>query len=225
MSPLNLMDRQQSGLPNVHVRTAREADSLSIAEILRATGWFEYLASESVAQTADRIGNGIRAGLREPCYSLLVAEVLGGEVVGYVSVHWQTIQFLPSAEGNVSELFVSRQRNWHSPTTGRLRGSEASWLLSAEFDYQSSSRILWAPLLCEVWLGRTTTLGELCLGHSGVGAMHTPRMHAAFAPSHAGLPVAARDVAIGSPARVQQRSGLPPFDRTYSYGSAEVIAQ
>lgn len=90
----------------IAIRPMRTSDAPHVAQILRATGWFEHMANETVERTESRIENHIALCHGQRGHSGYVAEVRNGNVVGYALVHWLPSLFLPSPEGYLSDLFV-----------------------------------------------------------------------------------------------------------------------
>jgi GNAT superfamily N-acetyltransferase len=95
----------------ITIRPGTSADAFAIAMILRESGWFEHLNSESAATTTERVAQHINLCLADDSHSLFVAEVSAQPdnchpVVGYALVHWLPYLFLPAPEGFLSELFV-----------------------------------------------------------------------------------------------------------------------
>jgi GNAT superfamily N-acetyltransferase len=95
-------------LMDVQIRKAVPTDAGAIADILRelgAQGWFPHLAGEPQEVTVARTAGHLERGVSSPDHSTYVAEA-GGEVVGYVAVHWVPYFLLPGPEGYISELFI-----------------------------------------------------------------------------------------------------------------------
>jgi GNAT superfamily N-acetyltransferase len=93
---------------DVQTRKAVPADAGAIAGILRelgAQGWFPHLAEEPQEVTVARTAGHLERCVSSPDHATYVAEV-GGEVVGYVAVHWVPYFLLPGPEGYISELFI-----------------------------------------------------------------------------------------------------------------------
>ncbi|HLZ61661.1 MAG TPA: GNAT family N-acetyltransferase [Ktedonosporobacter sp.] len=108
----------QSVIPSESVITIREAvlaDSKAIAAIIRAQGQFAHLNDEAYAQA--HVAALLGQSRREQTNTVLVAELAGGEVVGYVAVHWFP-NFLVGNTGYISELFI------HPAATGKGIGGK-----------------------------------------------------------------------------------------------------
>lgn len=88
------------------IRRAGVGDASAIANILRETGWFEVLKSESVMETEKRIAGLLRTCLADNSHSVYVGVDQKDTPAGYTSVHWLPYMFLYGAEGYISELFV-----------------------------------------------------------------------------------------------------------------------
>lgn len=108
----------KSVIPSQSVITIREAvpaDSRAIAAIIRAQGIFAHLNNEAYAQA--HVEALLEQSCREQTNTVLVAELAGGEVVGYVAVHWFP-NFLVGNTGYISELFI------HPAMTGKGVGGK-----------------------------------------------------------------------------------------------------
>ena len=92
--------------PSCDIRPATPDDVPAIAAILRGLGWFSFTNDEPTAETESRVKRHLRLCLSDDSHTVLVAEVAGGAVLGYVAVHWLPYLILQGPEGYVSELFV-----------------------------------------------------------------------------------------------------------------------
>jgi GNAT superfamily N-acetyltransferase len=90
----------------VTIRAARSGDAASLSSLLRGLEMFARLREEPAETTADRVGRHLDMCLRDESHSVLVAERVEGDLVGYVSVHWLPYLFFSGPEGFVSELFI-----------------------------------------------------------------------------------------------------------------------
>ena len=90
----------------VIIRTVAIDDSKAIAAILIELGWFDYMKTESPHETQARVEQHMKMCLADDSHTVLVAENSAGDVVGYISVHWQPYMMLLDSEGYISELFV-----------------------------------------------------------------------------------------------------------------------
>ncbi len=90
----------------VTIRGATEKDVAAIVGILQGLGLFARINSESAAVTERRVNAHFGLCVADDSHSVYVAEKLGGEVVGYVAVHWLPYLMLVGPEGYVSELFM-----------------------------------------------------------------------------------------------------------------------
>jgi GNAT superfamily N-acetyltransferase len=89
----------------ITIRHACQEDSASIDAILRSIGWFERINKEAATRTQSQITQRLLQCKREGTHTVLVAELAGGTVVGYIAVHWFPA-LMRGLEGYVSELFV-----------------------------------------------------------------------------------------------------------------------
>jgi GNAT superfamily N-acetyltransferase len=93
--------------PPYKIRMAGLGDSQALAVILRETGWFDVMASESFEESEKRVRNLLSQGLSDKSHSIYVAADQENIPAGYISAHWLPHLFLSGPEGYVSELFVS----------------------------------------------------------------------------------------------------------------------
>jgi GNAT superfamily N-acetyltransferase len=121
--------------PAISIRDGQREDAASIAAILRDTGWFEHLNSETVADTAARVTAALGAALANDQNALLIAADADGRVVGYLFAHW-----LPNAllgcDAYISELFVL------SSTRGQGVGSALLAAITERARQRSCSRLM-----------------------------------------------------------------------------------
>ena len=97
---------QRASRPDYNVRSATPDDVPAVAAIIRGLGWFSFTKNETTAETETRVSRHLRLGLTDDSHTVLVAEVSGGSVLGYMAVHWLPYLILQGLEGYVSELFV-----------------------------------------------------------------------------------------------------------------------
>jgi len=88
--------------PNCNIRPATPDDVPAIATILRGLGWFSIINDTPAAETETRVRRHLRLCLNDDSHMVLVAEVAGGAVLGYVAVHWLPYLILLGPEGCVS---------------------------------------------------------------------------------------------------------------------------
>ena len=93
--------------PAWRIRPATPNDVEAIAVIIKGLGWFSFINDESTAETETRVKRHLHLCLADDRHTVLVAEVAGGAVLGYVAVHWLPYLILQGPEGFVSELFVA----------------------------------------------------------------------------------------------------------------------
>jgi GNAT superfamily N-acetyltransferase len=89
----------------ITIRHACEEDSAAIDAILRSIGWFERINKEAATHTQSQIAQRLLQCKREGTHTILIAELPGGTVVGYIAVHWFPV-LMRGIDGYVSELFV-----------------------------------------------------------------------------------------------------------------------
>jgi len=94
---------------DITIRKAELNDIPSLTSLIRSLGLFAYLDNESAQATSERITRHLSLCLADDSHSVYVAELAGGEIDGYISVHWLPYLILPGSEGYVSELFISEQ--------------------------------------------------------------------------------------------------------------------
>lgn len=97
--------QEQDGEAEIVVRPATRADAGSIATILREIGWFEALNQQTPAESTSSITERLKYVYESEEHTILIAEQRGGEIVGYIAVHW-FVSLMRGQEGYVSELFV-----------------------------------------------------------------------------------------------------------------------
>jgi len=88
------------------IRNAKFSDCLSLADLLREVGWFEFIKSKTPEEASAHIAAHLAECLADESHSVYVGVDESGSVAGYVSVHWLAYLFLPGPEGYVSELFL-----------------------------------------------------------------------------------------------------------------------
>ena len=92
----------------ISIRPAKLNDTESIEKIVRELEWFDHITEKSTQDTISKIEDHLRFCQGDSCHNIFVAEK-GGQVVGYISVHWLFYVILPGPEGYISELFVSEK--------------------------------------------------------------------------------------------------------------------
>lgn len=112
------MDAQEDPSVKFTVRFAHHTDAAAISELIRGLGMFGRLEAEDASLTAVHVADHLARCLSDESHSVFVAELPGGQLVGYASVHWLPYLFLAGPEGYVSELFVTE------PHRGAGVGSE-----------------------------------------------------------------------------------------------------
>ncbi len=90
---------------DVHVRSARPEDAAAIAAVLRDVGWFEHINDEPASETEARVADQLARCALEESHTVLVAEGVDGEIVGYAAVHWFP-NLMKGGDGYISELFL-----------------------------------------------------------------------------------------------------------------------
>lgn len=96
-----------SDLPPFSIRPATLEDAEPIAAFLKALHYFHRLEAQPLSELEDHVRAELRLCLSDDSHSVCLAESAGGELLGYVNVHWLPYLFLPGPEGYVSELFVA----------------------------------------------------------------------------------------------------------------------
>lgn len=95
-----------SGEQEYTIRRAVVEDARAIAVILKETGWFEAVQTESLDESEKKIELLLSKCLADDSHSVYVAVDQQDLAAGYLSVHWLPYLFLRGPEGYVSELFV-----------------------------------------------------------------------------------------------------------------------
>ena len=101
----------------ITIREACPEDGNAIASVLRELGWFAHINNEPAARTRAHVVERIEQSRREKTHTVLVAERVDGNVVGYLDAHWFP-NLLHGNEGYISELFI------HPAETGRGIGGQ-----------------------------------------------------------------------------------------------------
>lgn len=117
------------------IREAKQEDSLAIARILHALGWFEQFKNKPLEQVQVGVAEGIARCREEGTHTMLVAEGEQG-VAGYISVHWFPNLALQGYDGYISELFV------HPAQSGRGIGSALLDAIEADARQRGCTRLL-----------------------------------------------------------------------------------
>jgi GNAT superfamily N-acetyltransferase len=90
----------------IHIRKAQPGDAGGIAAIVRGLEWITRFNAETIEATAQRIAHHLELCHADDSHTVYVAENEGGEIAGYVAVHWLPYLLLLGPEGYVSELFI-----------------------------------------------------------------------------------------------------------------------
>ncbi|MBN1993863.1 MAG: GNAT family N-acetyltransferase [Anaerolineae bacterium] len=120
----------------IKIRPATVEDAPAIAKILRGLEWLARFQAEPAATTEQRIRNYLKLYVANNSHSAYVAEKLGGEVVGYTTVHWLPYLLLPGPEGYVSELFIPALER------GRGIGTKLLEMVKQEAQARGCSRLM-----------------------------------------------------------------------------------
>ena len=123
-------------MAEIGIRKAAEHDAAAIDALLRELGWFGYLSAETAQDTQQRIRQHIALCIADDSHFLYVAESLGGEVVGYASIHWLPYLFLKGPEGYLSELFIRESER------GKGIGTRLMEVIKAEARERGCSRLM-----------------------------------------------------------------------------------
>lgn len=102
----------------VTVRLAGMEDVQALVRILKGIGWFERFQQESEDLSLKRVREHLRLCLADDSHTVWLAQEMGGEVVGYLAIHWLPYFILAGPEGFISELFVDKAAR--SQGVGRL---------------------------------------------------------------------------------------------------------
>ena len=112
----------------IEICKAEKGDAAGIAEILRELGWFAAIAAETPTQTQEQISNQLKLCLADNSHCVWVARVAGGEVLGYVAVHWVPYLLHNGPDGYISELFIRDSARGQGIGTRLLETVEAEAL-------------------------------------------------------------------------------------------------
>ncbi len=119
----------------ITIRDACQEDGAAIDAILRSIGWFERINKETATRTQSQITQRLLQCKREGTHTILVAELPGGTVVGYVAVHWFPV-LMRGIDGYVSELFV------HPSAAGKGIGSHLLDAVNEEARRRGCTRLI-----------------------------------------------------------------------------------
>lgn len=103
---------------------AEQGDVAGIAEILRELGWFAAIAAETPTQTQEQIRNQLKLCVADNSHCVWVTRAAGGEVLGYVAVHWVPYLLHNGPDGYISELFIRDSARGQGIGTGLLETVE-----------------------------------------------------------------------------------------------------
>ena len=117
------------------IRPAGIRDAGALADILRDIEGFDRLRAELRDSLVARVAGYLERRDADECRTVLVAEGAGGEVLGYVAVHWMP-NLITGLDGYVSELFV-RTRSRGDGVGSRLLGE-----VRAEGERRGAGRLL-----------------------------------------------------------------------------------
>src|SRR5260221_9901774 len=87
------------------IRLAQPDDVAGIAAVLRDVGWFEQINDEPASETEARVADQLARCAADESHTVLVAEGVDGEIVGYAAVHWFP-NLMKGGDGYISELFL-----------------------------------------------------------------------------------------------------------------------
>lgn len=88
------------------IREATEADAPGIAAVMHDITELFAIMNRPVEETTAQVASGLAIAVPSPSSTVLVATAEEGAIVGYCSVHWVPLLFLPGPEGYITELFV-----------------------------------------------------------------------------------------------------------------------
>ena len=89
------------------VRSVRMEDAAAVTRVLQTVEWFSPPADEPIRETEALVARQLELCLADDSHSVYVAEDPGGEIAGYVVVHWLPYPVARGSEGYVSDLFVA----------------------------------------------------------------------------------------------------------------------
>lgn len=90
----------------LQIREAAEADAPGIAAVMHDIAELSAIMNRPVEETTAQVARGLALAIPSPSSTVLVATAEEGVIVGYCSVHWVPLLFLPGPEGYITELFV-----------------------------------------------------------------------------------------------------------------------
>lgn len=91
---------------NSLIRRAVVEDAPALAALLRTLERFDWLHNEPPATAVARVRGQLEQATSDESYTVYVATIPNGELVGYAAVHWLPYFILRGPEGYVSELFL-----------------------------------------------------------------------------------------------------------------------
>jgi GNAT superfamily N-acetyltransferase len=109
----------------MRLRKAKIEDAEQLASLIKEIGWFDVFKNETIADSARRVRAELERCLADESHLVCVAEAEGGEIIGYVSVHWLPYLFMSGPEGYVSELFVRHNARGRGVGTLLLQAVES----------------------------------------------------------------------------------------------------
>jgi GNAT superfamily N-acetyltransferase len=121
---------------NIRIRKAEAADVPVLADLLRSLGLFDHISAETPQMTQERVLKHLALSTADDSHLVLVAQVPGGEIAGYCSVHWLPYLILAGPEGYVSELFIKDEFR------GQGMGSQLLETIKTEAQNRGCSRLM-----------------------------------------------------------------------------------
>jgi GNAT superfamily N-acetyltransferase len=106
------------------IRKAELEDAPALAGLIRGLGMFAHITAESADATDERVARHLSLCLADDSHSVYVAEG-GGEIVGYIAIHWLPYLILAGPEGYISELFIAESARGQGVGVALLETAEA----------------------------------------------------------------------------------------------------
>jgi GNAT superfamily N-acetyltransferase len=148
----------------LRVRPAAQAIAGAISTLIRSLRLFRRLEEQDLETTDFQVARHLAMCLSDESHLVLVAELPGGDLVGYGSIHWLPYVILGGPEGYVSELFVAERHRGAGVGSALLRAmigeGEATGLFPSDARGCKEPRFLPTWFLHPAWVGGASRCGQ-----------------------------------------------------------------